>query len=309
MRTPTLLILAGLSMAAPARADVLAIVDGTPVTQADVKRTFNEVKAAAGPGARSIGALVARKLNDISFALTIERTILGKAARKAGMDQDPEIKAAMRSAGRNRSQQDAVLHGAWLAGVGGRFANADDEKLAAFYDHAVTAPRYSLRFLHFANEGDAISAASVIKDKAAFDAALAHRKEGKVVFPNADVINYGRSALDETSPAMQVFLAASHWAWNQVGIDIGAGAVGTVGAPVCEALLCSIWIIDNVETSPPREFETLSQAERASLIEMRADIAARATYAEALRSSEVIWKTNQPSIWKSLIGRPVWTEE
>ncbi|AOG03374.1 hypothetical protein [Bosea sp. RAC05] len=307
MRLSIIAILIGAAAALPASADVLAVVDGTPVTAQDVKLIRDEMTKGAPKPIRSRSALA--RMSDIALLSAVERKALASSARKSGLDRDPDVLLRLEAVGSSRTRRDQVLKAAWMADVDARISSPSDEKLEAFYDHAVTAPRYRLRFLHFADASEASLALKKLAGKAEFETALASRIKSKTTFKDADVLNYGRPAFDTSPPVMQLFLAASDWAWRQVGLDIGAGAIGTIGGPMCEGLICSLWMIDDIETSPPRPFDELSAAEKSTLTVMRADIAARAVHAEALRSAGVTWKTTIPAGWNSILARPAFTEE
>ncbi len=307
MRLPIIAFLACVTASMPVRAEVLAVVNGAPVTTQDVKRIRSEMAAGTGTAIKARSALA--RIDEIALLSAVERKVLASAARKAGLDRDPAVMLKLRAAGPGRERREQVLHASWMTELESRTSAVGEDKLQTFYEHAVTAPRYRLKFLHFPSPKEASDALKAFTSKADFEAALASRTQSRATFPDADVLNYGRPAFDSSPPVMQLFLAASDWTWRQVGIDLGSGAIGSMGGPICEGLLCSIWTIDDIETAPPRPFDALSSEEMSTMAAMRADLAARAAHSEALRSAEVTWKTTVPATWNSILARPPFTEE
>lgn len=264
---------------------VIATVDGRAITQSSVESVLIEngmMEDDDREEARQDG-----RLRQTGIVQAVERAALAAAAERDGLDKNSVTMEQIKEAPASR---DGLLREVWMTKVESDLrTQTDSARVKAFYEKASAGPRYALRFLTYPTRQAATEALKTIVDRASFDAEA--------------VRMFGSKQEAATSQTQDVMEATSAWAWRLQGLSIDAPALGTVGGPFCEWPLCSIWLVEKVETAPTPAFDKLDEKQMASLRGMSVFLKMRSAYSTALAAAKIEWKEPAPESWTDLARR------
>lgn len=261
---------------------VIAVVDGRAVTQSVVESVLIEngmMDEDERESAREDG-----RLRQTGIVQAVERAALAAAAERDGLDTNP---VTMEQLKENPASREGLLREIWMTKVEADLrAQTDTMRLKTFYEKASAGPRYALRFITYPNREAAAEALRSVVDRATFDTEA--------------VRIFGSKQETATSQAQDVMEATSAWAWRLQGISIDTPAAGAIGGPFCEWPLCSIWIVEKIETAPTPAFDQLDEKQMASLRGMSVFLKMRSVYSAALAAARIEWREPAPESWADL---------
>ncbi|BCB22096.1 hypothetical protein [Bosea sp. ANAM02] len=264
---------------------LIAVVDGRAITQSSVESVLIEngmMEDDERDEARQDG-----RLRQTGIVQAVERAALAAAAERDGLDKNPVTMEQIKEAPTSR---DGLLREVWMTKVESDLrSQTDTARVKAFYEKASTGPRYALRFLTYTTRQAATEALKTVTDRASFDAEAARM--------------FGSKQETATSQIQDVMEATSAWAWRLQGLSIDTPTAGAVGGPFCEWPLCSIWIVEKVETAPTPAFDQLDEKQIASLRGMSVFLKMRSAYSTALAAAKIEWKEPAPESWTDLARR------
>lgn len=264
---------------------VIAVVDGHAVTQSSVESVLIE-NGMMGEEDRD-EAREDGRLRQTGIVQAVERAALAAAAERGGLDKDPVTMEQIKEAPASR---EGLLREIWMTKVETDLrAQTDTARVKAFYEKASAGPRYVLRFLPYPDRQSATEALKTVVDRASFDAEA--------------IKMFGSKQETTTSQSQEVMEATSAWAWRLQGLPIDTPSVGSVGGPFCEWPLCSIWLVEKVETAPKPAFDQLDEKQLASLRGMSVFLKMRSAYSVALAAAKIEWREPAPESWADLSRR------